>query len=221
MLNTLKSLLRRFLKKQDTERVFTSIYKKNAWKGRNSISGSGSDLGQTQFLIKYLPVVLKDYEIKTMVDIPCGDFNWMQRVNLDGVKYIGADIVGEIVDKNNAAYSKDNVIFKRLDIINEKLPKADLVFVRDCLVHFSYNHIQKALKNIINSESQYLLTTTFPNRSINKDILTGSWRPLNLEIAPFSLPAPLEMFNENCTENNLIYKDKSLGLWEIEKLKKQ
>lgn len=102
-----------------------------------------------------------------------------------------------------------------MDLIGDKLPKVDLVLCRDCLVHFSFDDVFAALRNIVSSGSTYLLTTTFPEREANDDIRTGSWRPLNLERAPFHMPAPLRILNEGCTENGGIYHDKSLAFWRI------
>jgi len=93
------------------------------------------------------------------------------------------------------------------------LPKVDLIFVRDCLVHLSYDDIFKALDNICKSDSQYLLATTFTERTRNNNIATGQWRTLNLQIPPFDLPEPQIILNEGHPEKE--WRDKSLGLWEV------
>jgi hypothetical protein len=59
------------------------------------------------------------------------------------------------------------------------------------------------------------LTTTFPGCASNEDIVTGDWRPLNLQLAPFNLPAPDLLINEQCTEGGNLFADKSLGLWRL------
>jgi len=46
------------------------------------------------------------------------------------------------------------------------------------------------LRNIRRSGSAYLLVTTFPDRKENVDIITGNWRPLNMEKPPFNFPRP-------------------------------
>ncbi len=111
--------------------------------------------------------------------------------------------------------------------MKDELPEVDLIFCRDCLVHFSHSDIFKALTNIRRSGAIYLLTTTFSGRKENHDINTGEWRVLNFEAAPFHFPPPLRLLVENCTQQNSkgAYKDKSLGLWKIsdfeESLKKE
>lgn len=85
---------------KSTEVIFTGIFKENYWRGKSSVSGQGSDLEQTKTIVKELPILLKDLKISTMLDIPCGDFFWMKRLDLKGLHYRGADIVGELVERN-------------------------------------------------------------------------------------------------------------------------
>ena len=206
-------------KYKSTEEIFTSIYKTNNWNSRESISGVGSELEQTNYLINELNSILKSYSIKSMLDIPCGDFNWMRFVNLTETNYIGADIVNELILNNSKKYSiKNHIEFKVINLITDKLPKVDLVFTRDCLVHLSFKDIFTSIQNIKNSGSKYLLTTTFINRNTNSDIITGSWRTLNLEIFPFHFPKPIALLIENCTEDNGNFSDKAMALYKIEDL---
>jgi len=203
------------LKSKNVEQVFTDIYRSNAWGGKDSVSGQGSDVYQTRIIIKELSVVFRDYGVSTMLDIPCGDFHWMKNVDLIDIDYTGADIVNDLIEKNTEQYGRDGLRFQKLDLIKDRLPKADLIFCRDCLVHLSFEDIICALHNICDSQSRYLLTTTFSGRTKNQNIVTGEWRTLNLEIAPFMLPRPLKLINEGCTEGAGAYSDKALGLWSI------
>jgi hypothetical protein len=150
-----------------------------------------------------------------MLDAPCGDFYWMKQVDLSDLDYIGADIVMDLI-RQNRRYQASNVRFRKLNLIDDRLPKVDLIFCRDCLVHLCFKDLFMALHNICRSGSTYLLTTTFKNPVHNDDIETGQWRPINLEIPPFSFPAPLRLINEGCTEADGIFADKSLGLWQIQ-----
>ena len=204
---------------KSTQEIFTNIYNTNHWKSSESISGAGSELQQTNLLIQELNIILKSYFIKSMLDIPCGDFNWMRFVDLAETKYIGGDIVNKLILNNTNSYSANNQIdFKVINLITDKLPKVDLIFTRDCLVHLSFKDIFASVENIKKSGSKYLLTTTFINRNINNDILTGSWRPLNLEIAPFFFPKPVALIIENCTEDNGNFSDKAMALYNVKDL---
>ena len=207
-------------KNKTTQEIFTTIYNDNHWKSSESVSGGGSELEQTNSVIKEINIILKSYSIKSIVDLPCGDFNWMRFVDLAETKYIGADIVDKLILNNSNLYGINNQIdFKVINLITDKLPKVDLVITRDCLVHLSFKDIFTSIANIKNSGSKYLLTTTFINRHNNIDIITGNWRTLNLEIAPFNFPKPIALFIENCTEDNGNFSDKAMALYNIEDIK--
>lgn len=63
-----------------------------------------------------------------------------------------------------------------------------------------------------------MLVTIFADCEKNEDIVTGDWRIMNLTKEPFNLLEPELILNENCTEGDKTYTDKSLGLWEISDL---
>ncbi len=195
-------------------KIFEEIYFKNGWGDRESVSGTGSTLQQTKEVIRFLPVILKEHNIGQMLDIPCGDFNWMKEIDLGDCKYLGADIVNGLITSNIKKYSDDQKSFFEADLTISKLPKVDLILCRDCFVHLSYNDIFRALENIRRSGAKYLLTTTFSGHT-NRNIVTGDWRPVNLNIAPFNFPASIKLFSEKCTESEAQYTDKALGLWRI------
>ncbi|MFX0048782.1 MAG: class I SAM-dependent methyltransferase [Candidatus Hermodarchaeota archaeon] len=195
---------------------FSTIYIKNIWGSKESKSGKGSILNQTATIRREIPQILGDIKAATLLDLPCGDFNWLQHVDLGLKKYIGGDIVPEIVAQNRKKYENDKRIFKLMDITTSKLPKVDIILCRDCLVHLSYKDIFAAINNFKRSKSTYLLSTTFVSRRINRNIFTGGWRPINLQKSPFNFPPAIYVINEHCTEANGRMADKSLGLWKIE-----
>ncbi len=203
----------------DIESVFTDVYTRNRWKSPESRSGTGSALEQTAAVRAGLSDIIRDFGIRSMLDAPCGDFNWMRHVDLSGVDYTGADIVEAVIARDQAEHQRANIRFAKLDITTDALPTVDLVLCRDCLVHLSYADAFAALRNIAASGSIYLMATTFADRTANTDIKTGGWRVLNLAQPPFSLPPPVRLLNENCTEKKGIYKDKSLGLWKLDDIR--
>ena len=134
---------------------------------------------------------------------------------MKNINYIGADIVEKLIEQNNQKYSSKSISFSNLNLIEDALPKVDLIIVRDCFIHFSYNDTLKAIKKIKNSESTYLLTTSFVDCFKNENIITGSYRKINLLESPFCFPEPLLIIKENCTEENGSNSDKSMLLWDI------
>jgi len=197
----------------NTQDVFTKIYQTNYWNGNESRSGPGSNLIQTKTIRTEISKLFKEFHITSLLDIPCGDFFWLKEVNLDFLEYTGADIVEEIITQNNLKYSKKNRKFVKLDLINDKLPKTDIILCRDVLQHFSFQNIEDSIKNIKKSGSKYLLATSIISKKKNQDIVTGNWRPLNLLVPPFNFPKPIFIINERCSEKNST--DKSLLLWKI------
>ena len=105
-----------------------------------------------------------------------------------------------------------------IDLIEGPVPKHDLVFVRDCLVHLSTEHVKAAIANIKASGSKWLLTTTFPGAGTNEEISTGQWRSIDLQAAPFGLPAPVKLLEEGQEDAPGQLPNKMLGLWRLSDL---
>ena len=201
------------------QKRFTVIYRKNVFGGDESRSGTGSSTVQTETIRRELPRLFQDLQVHKMLDAPCGDFNWIQHILQSVGDYVGADVVEELIARNILQYSSATRRFVRLDIIRDRLPASDLIFCRDCLVHLNFDQARKALRNFQTSGAKYLLSTTFPGTQTNTDLGANDiWRPLNLERPPFNLPPPLKLINENCTEDEEMYADKSLGLWLLQEL---
>lgn len=203
----------RYVRRAFLKRFLPELYIKHLY-----CSGTGSTPAQTETIKHDIPVLLKELEVETLLDIPCGDFAWLREVDLGVERYIGADIEDELVSLLQRLYQDDTRRFMTIDITRDRLPEADLIFCRDCLVHLSFHDIFLALDNIVSSKSRYLLTTTFTAGRENKDIATGGWRALNLREAPFGFPPPIRVLNENCTEDGGDFSDKSLGLWRVQDL---
>ena len=200
------------------EEIFKNIYLKNKWRDKDSVSGTGSNLEQTKNLKVELSNFIQNKKIKSILDLPCGDFYWMKELNLDKLNYIGADIVPELIINNRKLHSKKNISFEILDLTKDKLPTSDIIFCRDCLVHLSFKDIFKSLENIKNSSFKFFITTNFLNRETNEDIATGSWRTINFYKAPFYFPQSIEDINEKCSEADNQYQDKVLSIWEIDSI---
>lgn len=137
---------------------------------------------------------------------------------MEGVEYIGADIVPEVVARNQQKYASSHTKFVCLDIISQALPKVDLILCRDCLIHFSYADIEMTLKNLRKSGSSYLLTTNYVNLKKNSEIITGSWREINLRLDPFNFPEPIRSITEQSQNPLEVHFGKGLGLWRLEDL---
>ena len=193
------------LKRKSIEKRFTYIYKTNYWNDCESKSGPGSNLRSAKNAIFHIPKIIKKFNIKKLFDAPCGDFNWMYQLKKNvEIDYLGADIVEELISVNKK-YENDKTKFIKLDIINEKLPEADLMICRDCLFHFSNKDIFKFLNNFLLSDIKYILLTGHLSKEPkiqNKDIITGDFRYIDLFSEPFNFKKEyIYSFDDKGNEN--------------------
>lgn len=108
-------------KRRKSSSVFDEIHRNNHWKSPLSASGPGSELAETEEVRALLPTVVADLGIKTLLDVPCGDFSWMQTVELGSVSYIGGDIVADLIESNKNRYGSSQRSFLVLDVVKDRL----------------------------------------------------------------------------------------------------
>jgi hypothetical protein len=197
------------------EGIFSEIYFSRAWGDEESVSGPGSGVQRTAPFRSNLSLLLQEFHTKVLLDAGCGDFNWMKETELGECRYIGVDVVLELIRKTEHDYETPGRTFLNLDLAEDQLPRADVILCRDCLVHFSFEHIFKAIRNFKRSKSRYLLTTTFIGWPRNTDIETGGWRQINLQIPPFEFPQAIRLIDEKCEHSGGAFADKRLGLWDL------
>jgi hypothetical protein len=154
---------------------------------------------------------LRELRVRSLLDAPCGDFNWMREINLAGIDYTGVDIVPAIISRNQELYGSPYIKFAVADITRDLLPRADMILCRDALDHLSLRRVRRAIRRLKESGSSYLLVTTHPSAS-NEDIHSGYWRPLDLTKPPFGFSPPLRTIVENPLRGKL------LGLWRFQDL---
>lgn len=188
-----------------------SAFETKSWAGGRSKaprSGPGSDMESTAALRKALPDIFERYSVKRFLDAPCGDWHWMQTVDLDGIDYIGADISKTLIEENTAAFAKDGVRFVHLDITSDELPASDLLLCRDCMFHLKFWLRWQFFENFAKSDSRYLMLTMHHVEVNDRVRVNGGFKPFNPTVEPFNLPQPLEMIPEQ-TKGTA----RSLAIW--------
>jgi len=170
--------------------IFEDIIKNNRWKKHPC--GPGSTFVYTENLRLNLGKFLEKHNITSMVDAPCGDYSWMHVTSLPSITtYIGGDIVDFLLDDNKNKYP--DICFQKLDLTCDQLPDVDLLFCRDCLLHLSFEDINKVFKNISRSNIKYILLSNWYEDAENvRDIQTGNARYLNFLEAPFNFKNPID-----------------------------
>ncbi len=195
------------------KQAFESIYDESYW-GDEVKSGAGSTLEATRVTREIVLKIINEYEIKSVVDVACGDLTWMPLVlnELRGaVKYTGCDIVESLVVQHKRNHPQYN--FQTLDIVEETIPEGELIICREVLQHLPVKDIKRALHNFSVSGSKYLLATIHPRRfgfRNRRNIRPGRCRDRNLMMPPFNLPNPLVIYSEQYKDN-----DKFIGLWKL------
>lgn len=200
------------------EKVFFNKYynPKYTWcRSDKGPSCVGSDNYTTKILRSKLPIFIKKYKIKSILDAGCGDFYWMKNINLIKINYYGLDIVSKLIEKNKKLYSKKNITFFKSNLVKDKLPKVDLIICRDVLTRSSQKNNILILKNFVKSKSKYLLTTFYPHTKENINIISGGFQKINLLLKPYNFKKPFLSFKEKGKWQ------KYMGLWHIAKINKK
>ncbi len=189
-------------------------------------SGPGSTLAATAPLRAALPGIFARYDIKRFIDAPCGDWFWMQHVDLNGIDYLGADISASLIAENKKHHARAGVRFDVLDVTSSALPESDLFLCRDCLFHLQFALRWAFFQNFVNSNGKYLLLTVnhVPrNRMLQAN---GGYAGFDPMLAPFEFPEPIERIQETSAGAEAVAVDteiarkqtfagrqRSLGLW--------
>jgi 2-polyprenyl-3-methyl-5-hydroxy-6-metoxy-1,4-benzoquinol methylase len=165
--------------------VFSKIYKEDLWHGG---SGEGSKIENAKEYVDVLQKYIDKPEIKTVVDLGCGDWQFSKFLDLSSVSYLGVDVVESVVESNNSLYSAPNIKFLNHDITTYEIPEVDLIICKDVLQHLCNKDVVNILVKIIKSSKISLITNDYmPTNIDNKDINNGSYRCLDLTLSPFYL----------------------------------
>lgn len=180
----------------DPETVFNAVYDSNYWDSTESKSGGGSEMKAASRYVPQLIRTIEELGIRSMLDAPCGDLNWMPEViDRTGIDYIGGDIASEAIEIARA--KRPDLDTRRFDICTDEFPSVDLWHCRDTFFHLSFDDIRRALARLRESDIKYAAITS--HRAIylkNLDIKTGGFRLLDLERPPFSFPRPMRSLRD-------------------------
>lgn len=174
----------------DAKSIFDVIYRENLWNSDESASGPGSELSYTARYRHELIRFLRENNVRSFFDAPCGDLNWVAEIiDATGIEYVGGDISPTAVSLAQRRRPERDI--RVFDICADRFPKADVWHCRDCLFHLSFTDIRRAFERFVDSDIEYALITT--NKALylkNIDIPTGAHRLIDLERLPFRLPKP-------------------------------
>lgn len=183
--------------------------------GTGSVANSVLKVGT----IDYIKNLIVRFKIKSISDCPSGLYeNWMYLVDPIslGSTYIGYDINDLVVTRNKENYPL--IEFNEFNMVEEILPKKDLIICRDCLFHLPNLFVINTLDNFKKSGSTYLLATEQRWVKVNNELSSSELvnesgnKPINLEIEPFNLGLPIEYHDEIGIDDRGV---RSMSLWKI------
>jgi len=164
--------------------VFGDIYR-NSWWGKGSGPGSAPDY--TSGYRQALDGFLRANDIKSVIDIGCGDWQFSRLIDWHGADYVGFDVVPALIEENNRRFAQANVRFVEMPTDYEQLPAADLALCKDVMQHLSLAHAERLL-SALERRVRYVVITNCvrPADRLNSEIRDGGWRPTDISQAPFS-----------------------------------
>lgn len=130
--------------------VFEDTYRNGRWGGDadNPNSGPGSDGPAAERFAGVVQKLISTNDIRSVVDVGCGDFRVGAQLVSDALDYTGVDVVKSLVDRNTRLFGARNVRFVCADAVEDPLPDADLCIVRQVLQHLSNAKIASVLTNL-------------------------------------------------------------------------
>ncbi len=187
------------LKNKPVEEIFTDIYKNNAWGGKPGefYSGDGTYSPNVASYINVVEEFIRKNDVRSVLDIGCGDFRVMsQVVDKVDVMYTGADVVDDLIRRNQQEFGRPKTKFVKLNAIDDELPDADLITIRQVLQHLSNDQILKILTKL--AKFKYVLITEhvligddvvpnydkIPGPHIRSRSLSGVY----IDLPPFNVP---------------------------------
>ena len=178
--------------KQSLQEAFSHIYEFQLW-GANEegqgCSGSGSTVQTTQEYRELLELCLHVFDIKSVVDLGCGDWEFSRMIPWAQIDYKGFDVVSSVIERNIKKYAREGISFAVLDATNQQLPAADLLICKDVLQHLSNDDVTHIIKQF--SKFKYCLITNdvygHSLSSDNPDIVSGDYRPIDITMPPFNV----------------------------------
>lgn len=187
-------------------------------------SGPGSTLEATEKIRAALPDLFQRLEIRRFVDAPCGDWTWMQAVDLGSVDYFGGDIVPSIIEDCKKHHERDGVRFDILDITSTPLPPSDLFLCREVLFHLKFWLRWQFFRNFAASDGKYLMLTLDHVSQNNNLARNSGFQRFDPRLPPFDFPEPIELIPENFDlapgETPAVdQRLRSSGIWSIEQIR--
>jgi SAM-dependent methyltransferase len=178
--------------------VFTKVYAEKMWGDGSETfySGPGSNEEAAAPYADFVTRFIAEHQIRSVVDLGCGDFRVGRMITSSGVSFTGVDVVQPLIDENSRRFASETIRFQCLDIVRDALPDGDLCLIREVFQHISNAQISAVLAKL-NKYKYVLFTDVQPEDTsgygINRDKVHGASSRLvhksclKLEESPFNV----------------------------------
>lgn len=158
-----------------------------------SLCGGGSWKAQAGDARVFIQEKINEHKYETILDLGCGDWNWMQEIDFQGANYLGVDADAEMIYNNSVKYAFNGIAFKYADIFSMDIPEVDLVICRDVLFHVRLELGLSLINKLKERSRLHFISTSFNQTGKNQDprpyckIEDWGFYRINLLEDPFNL----------------------------------
>ena len=169
--------------------AFSRTYSEGRWKHSTSesLSGEGSGLKWTESYRDELISIIKNHNIKSILDCSCGDWNWMRTISDQFDRYVGIDIVASVIQSNTERYATDKVSFINNDMLSYLVHSElfDLIICRHTFEHLPEAYNIKSINQIMSKGRFFLTTTMVADSNMDKECDGWGFRRIDLSKEPY------------------------------------
>ena len=205
----------------DRSSYFSTVYDLGYWAAQHKMpgvpaSGPGSTLDAAKNAITTIESLMREFDIELLIDAPCGDMTWMASVNLQGVEYVGIDVVESVIASDIEKHPA--LTFMALDVADESSVdqlrrlvrgRRTLILCRHLLFHLPVDDGRAVLKHLRESGASYLLTSTYVRADdFDSHYILANGHRTNLLKRPYCARDPARLYLD-------AHADQYLGLWDL------
>lgn len=187
---------------------FGRVYQRKLWASHGVLSGEGSRAENCVPLIEWLDGCAAD-GMRTVLDLGCGDLEWISRcqaVPSGLMRYEGWDVVPSLIGHHRRVFPW----FRGKAVDIEALPRisADVVILKDVLLHMCTGGAEQVLQNLARGSWRRLLVSSYPGatngtrRGLRK---AGAWAAYDVEASGILSPGPADRLPRPEGGVNLIF----------------
>lgn len=173
----------------------------------NHGSGEGSDPDFSRSYIDFVSKFIKEHDIKSVIDLGCGDFRIGSSIDYGAARVIAVDASADHIKNHQEKFKRDGLEFQHYDLRKVDMSAVDLVLIKDVIQHWPTEDIVQWLKK---TRPRFMLCTndteggavngniSYP--SANRKKLEVNVRGLNLNTEPFNVGGTVVLnFNKKST----------------------